>query len=117
MHELHLMREVVKTVETELDRSNRGKLSVVRLKVSALSHLFTHNGATLQAAFQLTARGTRAEGVDLEIIPTPSEAWCPACQRSTVVTGLDETCSTCGGLVVADPSTPEVVIHELVIKE
>jgi hydrogenase nickel incorporation protein HypA/HybF len=117
MHELHLMRQVVKTVEAELDRTKSAKLSVVRLKVSAFSHLLSHEHATLQTTFGLAARGTKAEGAELEVIPAPSDAWCPACKRGTIVTELDDTCSACGGLVIADPSMPEVVLHELVVQE
>jgi hydrogenase nickel incorporation protein HypA/HybF len=117
MHELHLMRQVVKTVEAELDGTKNAKLSIVRLKVSAFSHLLTHDHATLQTTFGLAARGTKAEGAELEVIPTPTDAWCPACKKGTVVTGLDDTCSACGGLVIADPSSSEVVLHELVVQE
>lgn len=117
MHELHLMRQVVKTVEAELDGTENAKLSVVRLKVSALSHLLTHDCATLRTAFQLAAQGTRAEGAELEIIPVPGEAWCPECKRGTAVTRSDDTCSACGGLVIADPAASEVVVHELVVRQ
>jgi hydrogenase nickel incorporation protein HypA/HybF len=117
VHELHLMTQVVQAVEARLDETRAAKLSVVRLKVSALSHLLTHDHATLQATFGLAARGTRAEGAELEVIPTPTDAWCSACKRGRVVTGLDDTCSACGGLVLADPSASEVVLHELVVQE
>lgn len=117
MHELHLMRQVVKTVEAEWDGTKSAKLSVVRLKVSALSHLLTHDQATLQTTFRLAARGTRAEGATLEIIAVPGNAWCPRCQRDMEVAGLDAVCSACGGAVVAGPAEPEVVLHELVVQE
>lgn len=117
MHELHLMAQIVKAVETRLDETGDAKLSAVRLKVSAFSHLFSHDYTTLQATFQLAARGTRAEGAELEIIPVPCNAWCPTCQRDTVVRGVDDTCSACGGLVMAGPEEPEAVLHELVVQE
>ena len=107
----------MKTVEAELDRTKSAKLSVVRLKVSVFSHLLSHNHATLQTTFGLASRGTKAEGAELEVMPAPSDAWCPACKRGTVVTELDDTCSACGGLVIADPSMPEIVLHELVVQE
>ncbi|MBX3303580.1 MAG: hydrogenase maturation nickel metallochaperone HypA [Nitrospira sp.] len=107
----------MKTVEAGLDRTENAKLSVVRLKVSALSHLLTHDRATLRTTFQLAAQGTRAEGAELEIIPVPCEAWCPECKRGTAVTRLDDTCSACGGLVIADPAAPEVALHELVVQQ
>lgn len=117
MHEFHLMTQVVKVVEAELDGTKNAKLSVVRLKISALSHLLTHDQATLQTTFRLAARGTRAEGAALEIIPVPSEAWCPECKSGTTITGLDDTCSVCGGSVIAGPEQPEVMLHELVVQQ
>ena len=117
MHEFHLMRQVVKTVEAELDGTKSTKPSVVRLKVSVLSHLLTHDHSVLQTTFGLAARGTRAEGASLEIIPVPVEAWCPECKSGTLVRGLDDSCATCGGPVMADPSASEVVLHELVVQE
>jgi hydrogenase nickel incorporation protein HypA/HybF len=117
MHELHLMTQVVKAVETRLDETRGAKLSAVRLKVSALSHLFTHGGSTLQTTFMLAARGTKAEGATLEIIAVPGDAWCPRCRRDVEVTGPDDVCSTCGGPIVAGTADPEVVLHELVIQE
>jgi hydrogenase nickel incorporation protein HypA/HybF len=117
MHELHLMTQVVKAVEARLNGTGEAKLSAVRLKVNALSHLFTHDGVTLQTAFALAARGTKAEGATLEIIAVPGNAWCSRCNQDTIVTGSDEVCSACGGPMIAGPADPEVVLHELVIRE
>lgn len=115
MHELHLMKQVVKAVEAELHGAEGVMLSVVRLKVNTMSHLLAHDPASLQATFQLAARGTRAEGAAIEIIPVPGEAWCPACKSGTVVRGLASSCSACGGPVVAGLEEPEVIIHELIV--
>ncbi len=115
MHELHLMEQVVKAVETKLGETVDGKLSVIRLKVSALSHLLAHDRSALQTAFMLAARGTKAEGATLEIISVPSDAWCPQCRRDISVTQSQEACSVCGGPLVVGSIAPEVVIHELVV--
>jgi hydrogenase nickel incorporation protein HypA/HybF len=117
MHELHLMTQVVKAVEARLGETGDAKLSAVRLKVSTLSHLFTHDQSTLQTAFALAARGTKAEGATLEIIPIPSEAWCPRCHSDCTVTRTEDGCSACGGPMVAGPAEPEVLLHELVVQE
>jgi len=117
MHELHLMTQVVKAAETKLSETVDGKLSAVRLKVSALSHLLAHDQSALQTAFMLAARGTKVEGATLELIPIPSDAWCPQCRRDIVVTQSQEACSACGGPLVMGSEGPEAVIHELVIKE
>ena len=117
MHELHLMTQIVKTVETKLGETGDGRLSAVRLKVSALSHLLAHDQSALQTAFILAARGTKVEGATLEIIPIPGDAWCPQCRRGVSVAQSPETCSLCGGLLVVGSAEPEAVIHELVVKE
>lgn len=117
MHELHLMAQIVKAIETELGKAGNAKLSAVRLKVSALSHVFTHDESALQTAFMLAARGTRAEGAELEIIPVPQKVWCPQCHRDVSVTGSSDTCPSCGGSTVAGAAEPEVVLHELVVQE
>ncbi len=117
MHELHLMKQVVKTVEDELHKTEGLRLSVVRLKISAGSHLLTHDQATLQATFQLATRGTRVEGARLEVIPVSADAWCPRCQRDVSVTPAHEGCSVCGEPVIAGSTESEVVLHELVVQE
>ncbi|MBH0200944.1 MAG: hydrogenase maturation nickel metallochaperone HypA [Nitrospira sp.] len=110
------MKQIVKAVETGLSETGEAKLSVVRLKVSAFSHLLTHDHATLQTTFGLAAQGTKAEGAMLEIIAIPGNAWCPECKSDTAVTGLNDTCSACGGPVIAGPEQPEVVLHEVVVQ-
>ncbi len=117
MHELHLMAQVVKAVEAGLSETGNAKLSAVRLKVSALSHVMTHDRAALQMVFDVVARGTKAEGATLEIIPVPGNAWCPSCNRETTVAGPDDACSTCGVSTIAGPEAPEVVVHELVVQQ
>lgn len=116
MHELQLMTQVVKVVETRLGGTGSARLSAVRLKVSALSHVMTHDQVALQMMFDMVARGTQAEGATLEIIPIPGHAWCPGCTRETTVTGPDDVCSACGASTVVGSEEPEVVVHELVVQ-
>ncbi len=117
MHEFHLMTQVVKAVGEKLNGTGSTRLSAVRLKVSALSHLLAHDHSALQMAFQLAARGTKAEGAALEIIPVPGEAWCPRCTQCTMVTESDDVCPVCGDAVIARPTAQEVVLHELIVQE
>jgi hydrogenase nickel incorporation protein HypA/HybF len=117
MHEFHVMKQVLKAVEAGLHGAEDAKLSAVRLKVSTLSHLLTQDHAALQTAFALAARGTRAEGAKLEIIPVSGGVWCPRCNRGAEVTGVDDACPRCGGLLVAAQDAPEVTVHELVVEE
>lgn len=109
------MTQVVKAVETKLSEIGNLRLSTVRLKVSVLSHLLSHDQSALQATFMLAAHGTKAEGARLEIIPVPGQAWCSQCRRGISVTQPQEACSVCEGPLVRGSIEPEVVIHELVV--
>ena len=117
MHELQLMMQVVKAVEARLGETGSAHLSAVRLKVRALSHMMTHDQVALQLAFDMAARGTKAEGATLEIIPIPGNAWCPCCKRATTVAGPDNVCSACGASTIVGSEEPEVVVHELVVRQ
>jgi len=116
MHELHLMAQVVKAVETGLERAPGAKPTVIRLKVNALSHLLT-DPSTLHAAFALAACGTVAQGAALEIISVSGEAWCPHCEIRATGAGQDVICPTCGELMIAGEGVPEVMVQEVVVEE
>lgn len=117
MHEFHLMTQVVKAVETELQGLAQAKSLVVRLKIRASSHLLAQESAILHTAFALAARSTKAEGATLEIIAMPSDAWCPRCKTDLAAIRVDGVCPTCGGLILSGPDAPEMVVHELVVEE
>jgi len=116
VHELHLMAQVVKAVESGLQGAPGAKPSVIRLKVNALSHVLADR-SSLQTAFALAARGTVAEGATLEIFPVSGESWCPCCQRRVTIARPDESCPTCGEGIFAGDEGPEVVVHEITVEE
>ena len=117
MHEVHLMRQVIKEVDQALRRPEAAKPSVVRLRVSALSHLVSHDLTSLQSAFELASLGTRVEGAALDIEPVPVEASCRSCGRRGEALQIDASCSFCGSRDVDLAVVPEVVVHEVVVSE
>lgn len=117
MHEMHLMQQVVKAVEQALHESEGGTPSIVRLKVSALSHLADHDLGTLQSAFQLASRGTKAEGALLEVVPVPVPACCRSCGLMSHIDRVGVGCEDCGSTDVDLQEIPEVVVQELVVTE
>jgi hydrogenase nickel incorporation protein HypA/HybF len=117
MHELHLMGQVVKSVEQALREADGAKPSVVRLKVSALSHLMNGDLSSLRAAFELASHGTRAEGAVLDIIAVPVGASCSSCGLLSEVDRVDAGCSGCGSLDLDLASVPELVVQEVVVTE
>ncbi len=117
MHELHVMRQVVKAVEAALEKRPQAKPVTVRLKVRSGSHLREHDPVTIQTAFELAARGTRLEGVTIELLPFAGEAWCSGCRWDGMLQTPNGLCPNCGGVMLRDKEAPEVVVHEIVVEE
>jgi hydrogenase nickel incorporation protein HypA/HybF len=117
MHELHLMGQVVKSVEQALRETETGKPSVVRLRISALSHLLSHDLSSLQSAFDMASLGTKAEGATLDIVTVPVSASCRGCGTISDVCLADAACEVCGARDVDLASVPEVVVQEVVVTE
>lgn len=117
MHELHLMGQVVKSVEQALRENKTGKPSVVRLRVSALSHLLSHDLSSLQSAFEMVSLGTTAEGATLDIVIVPVSASCRRCGKTSDVSMAAVTCEACGARDVDFALVPEVVVQEVVVTE
>lgn len=115
MHELHVMAQVVKAVDLALQQIDGAKPSVVRLKVSALSHLMSHDVPSLQTTFDLASRGTTAEGATLEILTVPVGASCRSCGKCSEVDQIDANCVACGSSDLELAAVPDVVVHEVVV--
>ena len=117
MHEVHVMNQVVKVVAQTLVRTEGIKPSIVRLKVSALSHLASHDLSSLQTAFELASRGTRVEGASLDIVTVPVQAHCRACGLMSNIELLIVSCGSCGSTDMEVEEIPEVVVEEVVVTE
>ncbi|MDH4098719.1 MAG: hydrogenase maturation nickel metallochaperone HypA [Nitrospira sp.] len=117
MHEVHLMGQVVKAVNQALREANGAKPSVVRLKVSALSHLLDHDPSQLQTAFDVASLGTTSEGATLDIERVPVDACCRRCGAKLKVSQAAAACNACGSLDLDVVSGPEVVVHDVTVTE
>ena len=117
MHEVHLMGQVLKAVNQALQEADGAKPSVVRLKVSALSHLSDYDSSQLQAAFDMASHGTIAEGAVLDIVTVPVQATCRCCGMKSEVSRVDDACEACGSRDLDLATVPEVVVHEVTVTE
>ncbi len=64
MHEMSLMRDLMRHIERLADRENAVAVTSIRLRLGALSHF---SPAHFREHFDQVAPGTRAEGATLEI--------------------------------------------------
>jgi len=111
------MTQVVKAVDLALQTLSGAKPFVVRLKVSALSHLMSHNVSSLQTTFDLASRGTVAEGATLEVLTVPVGAFCRSCGNCSEVDRIDANCAACGSSDIELATVPDVVVQEVVVME
>jgi hydrogenase nickel incorporation protein HypA/HybF len=111
------MGQVVKSVEEALRGAESGKPSIVRLRVSALSHLLSHDLSSLQSAFEIASLGTPLEGATLDIVTAPVTAFCRRCGATSDVSTSGTACEVCGTMEVDLSTVPEVVVQEVVVTE
>lgn len=116
MHELSLMRQVVRVVESRADGFAGARPRIVRLRVSMLSHLAQEDEGAVRTAFQVAAQGTPVEGAALEVVRVPVGAQCRECGHRCELDGLDPACAACGSSARVIADVPEVVLHEIVVE-
>lgn len=112
MHELQVMRQVVKMVE-DLSLRQSGVPSVVKLQISNRSHLADHSGQELASTFDLATHGTTVQGAKLEIIFLPVKGSCQQCGVPVIWSTDTWVCEECGSGKLVWENQPEVVLTEV----
>ncbi|OGR83802.1 MAG: hydrogenase nickel incorporation protein HypA [Elusimicrobia bacterium RIFCSPHIGHO2_01_FULL_64_10] len=64
MHEMSLIRDLMRKIETVSRGSGSGRVAGVKVRLGALSHL---SAGHFREHFQQASRGTAAEGAELEV--------------------------------------------------
>ena len=94
MHEVGLLRGVVRAVEDAARSAGAPRVEAVGLRVGSLSGAVPE---ALAGAWPLAAAGTLCAGAALVVETIPAAVWCPACQAEQAI---DEffalTCPVCG---------------------
>lgn len=114
MHELAALRGVVRLVAERLGAEPGARAVVVRLQVSALSHLGREGD--LDLLFAAAAAGTPVAGARLEVSRVPVGAACAACGRRCQLEEWAAACPGCGAAALVLDQGPEVVLQELVVR-
>ena len=68
MHELQMMKKIVRMVEDVCDHQHTGVPSLVRLQISSHSHLAEHTPQELETTFHLAATGTPVQEAKLDVV-------------------------------------------------
>ena len=76
VHEVGIAQEVLRIIESRASECGGGKIRSVRLSIGALSGVAAE---PLRFALEICAKGTRAEGMAIEIREVPTRAGCSGC--------------------------------------
>jgi hydrogenase nickel incorporation protein HypA/HybF len=98
VHEIGIAQEVLKILENKAASFGPGAIKSVKLSVGALSGIVADS---LQFALEVTSRGTRAEGMRVNITVIPARGKCRSCAHEWDFKPGQMECPACG---VADIS-------------
>jgi hydrogenase nickel incorporation protein HypA/HybF len=95
MHEISLTQALLDLIEEYDRREGFARVNILKLSFGRLSCL---DAGSLEFAFDVQARGTKAEGARLEFDIRPAVVYCDDCGREATLAGPFELlCPLCGG--------------------
>ena len=110
MHEMSLTEGLVQLIEGESAKQGFSKVSIVRLKIGAFSHV---EPEAMRFCFDAVAKNTIVEGARLEIDMVPGQAWCLDCGQAAEVKERFGACPHCGGSRLQVTGGDEMRLDEL----
>jgi len=94
MHEMSICQSLVGLIEEQAQRNAFSRVTHIRLEIGRFAGV---EPRALLFGFDVTARGTVADGATLEILDLPGRAWCFDCNASVEVVERGADCSSCSG--------------------
>jgi hydrogenase nickel incorporation protein HypA/HybF len=111
MHELSLTRSLLEIVEDYAQREGFTKVRSLKLSFGRLSCI---DPEAFRFAFSVQARGTKAEGAELEFDIRPAVLYCFRCEREFSSDAFRPACVHCGGEeVLLTRGTEEMKLLEM----
>ena len=93
MHEVSVMRNLLDIVEATADREGAERLDVIHLRIGEMAGI---NFESLEFAFEILSKGTKAEGGRLEYDSVDLIARCTECSHEFDPDELVFRCPECG---------------------
>jgi hydrogenase nickel incorporation protein HypA/HybF len=93
VHELSIIKSVMKAVFSEMKRENLTRLTWLKIRVGELT---AADEGALRFAFNEELRGTPSEGAALDIIQAHVTAKCASCKKTFRAKGFHAKCPACG---------------------
>lgn len=110
MHELSICESIVDALQASAASNGFSRVTKVRLEIGCFGGV---EPEALRFGFEVTTRGTLAEGAALEILEREGKAWCFTCSNSFPVTRRDSDCPGCGGARITVTGGDELRIKDL----
>lgn len=110
MHELALTEKMFKIVLDEARSHQARRVTKVTISIGELSGIVP---GSVETYFQLLAKGTLAEGADLEFNRVSARLFCIHCQKEFTKKAADFTCPDCGNLARLTEIGQECLIESM----
>lgn len=110
MHELSICQSLIDLIAEQARISRFDRVTRVRLEIGCFAGVEPH---ALMFGFDVSARGTVADGAALEIIDLPGKAWCFDCNRTVDIETLGTECPLCSGARLRVTGGDELRIKDL----
>ena len=110
MHEMSLCMALVELIGARAQSDGFTRVRRVVLEIGALSHV---EPEAMAFGFEVSTRGSVAEGAQLEIVTPPGEAWCADCDANCRIERRGDGCPTCAGHKLVVTGGEELRLREL----
>jgi hydrogenase nickel incorporation protein HypA/HybF len=113
MHELSIAQDLLARVEESVD-SPQARVLRVTVDIGSAAGIVAQS---LRFAFEVIARGTRAEGAELRIVVLPARSRCLECGILFEFDGLIGECPACGRLGGDLVSGNEMILRSIEVAD
>lgn len=114
VHELSIAQSVLDIVDQNLPKDRPVRVRAVRLRIGAMGGVVTDS---LEFCFSAITRGTRLEGVPLEIEHVPLVVHCRSCGKDSVIEQTLFACPACEAADLHMVSGNEMHVSEIEIDD
>ena len=113
MHEMSLAEGVLQIIEDSAKQQHFSRVKTVWLEIGQLSSV---EPEAMRFCFDAVARGSLAEGAQLEIVIVDGGGQCMNCGQTVKLAAVYDACPACGGYPVNPVSGTEMRIKELEVE-
>lgn len=110
MHELSICQSLIDLLSEQARVAGFDRVIRVRLEIGCFAGV---EPQALMFGFDVSARGTVADGAALEIIDLPGKAWCFDCNETVAVETHGAECPLCSGARLRVTGGDELRVKDL----